>query len=165
MESLVRRPVERIALIHPGSGGRNKCWELDGFLRLAAALEDLGVGVVFVTGPVELDVLGDSLPQVLGGRPTIAGVSLTEVTALCAAADLCIGNDSGFSHLAAAASDCIVLVIFGRTDPAVWRPLGERVRVLGGLGRWPSFEEVLTRARDDSAFQVPAQRRGRREHD
>jgi len=40
-----------------------------------------------------------------------------------------IGHDSGISHLAAAAgANCILL--FGPTDPDVWAPENENVRVL-----------------------------------
>jgi len=40
-----------------------------------------------------------------------------------------LGHDSGISHLAAAAgARCILL--FGQTDPAVWAPLNEKVRIL-----------------------------------
>jgi heptosyltransferase III len=40
-----------------------------------------------------------------------------------------IGHDSGISHLAAAAgANCILL--FGPTDPDVWAPQNENVRVL-----------------------------------
>jgi heptosyltransferase-2 len=40
-----------------------------------------------------------------------------------------IGHDSGISHLAAAAgANCILL--FGPTDPSVWAPMNENVRVL-----------------------------------
>src|SRR4029077_305503 len=40
-----------------------------------------------------------------------------------------IGHDSGISHLAAAAgANCILL--FGPTDPDVWAPMNENVRVL-----------------------------------
>ena len=42
---------------------------------------------------------------------------------------LFIGHDSGISHLAAAAgANCVLL--FGPTDPAVWSPANENVRVL-----------------------------------
>ncbi len=40
-----------------------------------------------------------------------------------------IGHDSGISHLAAAAgAKCILL--FGPTEPEVWAPLNENVRVI-----------------------------------
>jgi ADP-heptose:LPS heptosyltransferase len=67
---------------------------------------------------------------------------LTAVAHRLAAANLYIGNDSGITHLAAA-TGCNVVAIFGTTDPRVWAPFGERVRVLGGPGLWPTLEEVI----------------------
>jgi heptosyltransferase III len=40
-----------------------------------------------------------------------------------------VGNDSGISHLAAAIGVPSV-VLFGPTNPVVWRPLGPRVVIL-----------------------------------
>src|SRR5207249_5718686 len=51
-----------------------------------------------------------------------------------------IGHDSGISHLAAAAgANCLLL--FGPTDPNVWTPRNENVRVLGApSGRLSDLE-------------------------
>jgi heptosyltransferase-3 len=62
------------------------------------------------------------------GLPTIAQLELAEVGALARLARGFVGNDSGVSHLAAAAG-APGLAIFGPTDPARWRPLG-RTRVI-----------------------------------
>ena len=56
-----------------------------------------------------------------------------------------VGHDSGISHLAAAAgAKCVLL--FGSTDPAVWAPEGENVRVIrapdGDMNQLP-LEPVL----------------------
>jgi ADP-heptose:LPS heptosyltransferase len=42
-----------------------------------------------------------------------------------------VGNDSGVTHLAAAAG-APTLSLFGPTDPALWAPIGTSVRVLRG---------------------------------
>jgi ADP-heptose:LPS heptosyltransferase len=42
---------------------------------------------------------------------------------------LFIGHDSGVSHLAASWG-APTLALFGPTDPAVWAPVGPRVRVV-----------------------------------
>jgi heptosyltransferase III len=65
-----------------------------------------------------------------------------------------LGHDSGISHLAAAAgARCILL--FGPTDPAVWAPTNENVRILlapaGDLSRldvdlvWAALDQELMR--------------------
>ena len=70
---------------------------------------------------------------------------LYELALWLASARLYIGNDSGITHLAAAVGAPVV-AIFGPSDPAVWGPRGDRVRVLGGRGQWPETEEVLASA-------------------
>jgi len=60
-----------------------------------------------------------------------------------ARARLYIGNDSGITHLAAAAG-CPTLAIFGPTNPAVWAPRGANVRVIQGKEGFPTAEEVLS---------------------
>ena len=56
---------------------------------------------------------------------------LYELACWLAKARLYIGNDSGITHLAAAVGTP-VLALFGPTDPEVWAPRGQNVRV----GRW-----------------------------
>ncbi len=46
-----------------------------------------------------------------------------------ARARIYIGNDSGITHLAAAAGAPVV-ALFGPTDPSVWAPRGDRVRIV-----------------------------------
>jgi ADP-heptose:LPS heptosyltransferase len=53
-------------------------------------------------------------------------------------ARLYIGNDTGYSQLAAAAG-VPTLVLFGPSDDRIWRPWGERVRVVRGSR---TFEEI-----------------------
>jgi ADP-heptose:LPS heptosyltransferase len=59
----------------------------------------------------------------------VANAPLLIVAALARRARGYLGNDSGLSHLAGLA-DVPTLALFGPTDPALWRPLGLRVRVL-----------------------------------
>jgi heptosyltransferase III len=67
--------------------------------------------------------------RIPGHFRTAAGLSLPETAALLASARAWLGNDSGPSHLAALCGTPST-VLFGPTDPRVWRPLGERVRVI-----------------------------------
>ena len=66
---------------------------------------------------------------------------LYDLACWLASARLYIGNDSGITHLAAAAG-APVLALFGPTDPAVWAPRGPNVRV----GRWKEREEDVVAA-------------------
>jgi len=57
--------------------------------------------------------------------------NLYELACWLGRARLYVGNDSGITHLAAAAG-APVLALFGPTDPSVWVPRGPNVRV----ARW-----------------------------
>ena len=139
--------VERVVLIHPGSGSRRKCWALANFFFLANELISCRIGVVFIVGPVERELFTAEELESIRARPYIELPSLEELIDLVAAADLCVGNDSGFCHLAAAVPGSRVLALFGATDPRVWRPLGRCVQVAGSVGEWPDTNTVLERAR------------------
>jgi ADP-heptose:LPS heptosyltransferase len=53
---------------------------------------------------------------------------LYELARWLAGARLYVGNDSGITHLAAAVGTP-VLALFGPSDPGIWAPRGENVRV------------------------------------
>jgi heptosyltransferase-3 len=104
------------AVIHPFSGSPRKNWPLENFRELARQLEDempvrwcSGLEDPLIEGAVRFD-------------------DLYELARWLARARLYIGNDSGITHLAAAVGTP-VLALFGPTDPAVWAPRGEHVRV------------------------------------
>ena len=123
-------------VIHPGSGGRQKNWPLENFRAIADELERRGRRVVWCTGPAE-----EHLPQL---RPSLAPMSLSNLGRTLARARLYIGNDSGITHLAAAAG-CPTLAIFGPTNPAVWAPKGGNVCVIRGKQGFPTAQEGLSR--------------------
>jgi heptosyltransferase III len=117
-------PVERgdFAVIHPFSGSARKNWPPERFRELAARLP---IPVRWCAGPDEA----------LDGA--VRFDNLYELAKWLARARVYIGNDSGVTHLAAAAGAPAV-AIFGPTDPAVWAPRGERV----GVVRAGSLEEI-----------------------
>jgi heptosyltransferase-3 len=71
--------------------------------------------------------------------------NLYELACWLRTARLYIGNDSGITHLAAAAGVPVV-AIFGPTDPAVWAPRGDRVRIVSGNLDEITVEQVLKAA-------------------
>jgi len=123
-------------VIQPGSGGPHKNWPLDNFRAVADELTRRGRRVVWCTGPAE--------DQMQGLSPSLPPMSLASLGKTLARARLYIGNDSGITHLAAAAG-CPTLAIFGPTDPAVWAPRGENVSVIQGKDGFPTAQEVLVR--------------------
>lgn len=116
------------AVIHPFSGSARKNWPMLKFRSLAEHLPD---PVAWCAAPHEP----------LAGAVKIE--DLYELACWLAGARVYIGNDAGITHLAAAAGTPVV-AIFGPTDPAVWAPRGERVRVVAGDLEQISVDEVLS---------------------
>ncbi|MGA2213983.1 MAG: glycosyltransferase family 9 protein, partial [Bryobacteraceae bacterium] len=121
------------AMIHPFSGSERKNWPLDRFRELALRL---ALPVRWCAGPEE------TLPRELMSD-ALRFENLYELARWLRSARVYIGNDSGITHLAAAVGTPVV-AIFGPTDPAVWAPRGERVRVVSGI----AVDEVLGVARE-----------------
>lgn len=109
-------------MLFPGSGSATKNWSEKRFARLALEIEDrMGMRPLAVLGPAEENFhpLFDDF-----GIPAVSMLSLATVASLAGFAAGFVGNDSGVSHLAAAAGASGV-VLFGPTDPERWRPLGQ----------------------------------------
>jgi ADP-heptose:LPS heptosyltransferase len=120
----------RAIVLHPGAGSPAKVWP--GFARLARRLQAAGTPVVVTTGPADARVLDAvAVDGEAPGSALAPDLPLPRLLALCAAARAFVGNDSGPSHLAALAG-CPTVAVFGPTDPRLFRPLGPRVRVVGG---------------------------------
>jgi ADP-heptose:LPS heptosyltransferase len=122
-------PAKKLIVIHPGSGGRHKCWQLGNFLALAKVLTAEGNQVVFLLGPAELErFIHTEFEDISEAGICMTDLSLAEVLAVLSCADAFIGNDSGISHLAAALG-VKTMAIFGPTNPAVYKPLGPAVTI------------------------------------
>lgn len=119
--------------IHPGSGGRSKCWPLEKYLSLAEKLRERhDAAVLMLSGPAEGAVLTEEIGEFSsrhGGVIHILNEDLGTVAALLARCAYYIGNDSGISHLAAAVG-VPAFVLFGPTDPDIWKPVGRAVKVI-----------------------------------
>jgi ADP-heptose:LPS heptosyltransferase len=106
-------------VIQPFSGGQRKNWPLEHYRELASRLPGK---VQWCAGPEE--TLEDA----------VRFDNLYDLACRLGGARLYIGNDSGITHLAAAAG-APVIALFGPTDPAVWAPRGERVCVVATPAR------------------------------
>jgi heptosyltransferase-3 len=119
-------------IVHPGSGSRDKCWPTERFVKVIEKLKRKKREVRVVIGEVEherftANQIG-SLEKAAGGavrRPATYVELFNELRT----ASLFIGNDSGPSHLAGSMG-LPTVALFGPTDPAVWKPMGPKVRVL-----------------------------------
>jgi ADP-heptose:LPS heptosyltransferase len=110
------------AVIHAVAAAPEKTWRADGFLAVAARLQQEGLEPVFIGGAA------DDLAPFRAYR-TMAGAPLAEVKTLLARAALFVGNDSGPAHIAAAFGVPSV-VVFGPADPAIWGPWRTVSRVI-----------------------------------
>ncbi len=127
--------------VHPGSGGRRKCWPAALFADTASRL---GLGVVLLEGPADGEACRLFMSEVRGvSLAHAAGLTVPQAASILARCAAYLGNDSGMTHVAAALGIPTVAV-FGPTDPAVWAPRGRRVRVVAGAaGAWPPSTAVL----------------------
>ncbi len=120
---------EKIVVIHPGSGGLHKCWHLDNFLTIAKELGREKMEVVFLLGPAETDRFSKAtIEKITSVAKCLTHLPLTQLLGLLTCADGFVGNDSGITHLAAG-SGARTMVVFGPTDPNLYRPLGPAVTV------------------------------------
>jgi ADP-heptose:LPS heptosyltransferase len=118
----------RVVAMAPG-GGVNprtrfplKRWPVASFVALARRIVgELDARVLILGLPEETAPFG---AEALPGMVTASG-DLRVAGALLARADVCVANDGGLLHLAAAAGTPTV-GIFGPTDPMVWGAAGRR---------------------------------------
>jgi heptosyltransferase-2 len=126
------RHATRLQLaLHPGSGSERKNWPEAKWAELLARLvRETDAMLLLVGGAAEgnrPDRLAAGLPP---GRVQVArDLPLAELAGRLAGCDAFIGHDSGITHLAAAV-DLRGLVLWGGTVQAVWRPRGERMKIL-----------------------------------
>jgi hypothetical protein len=124
--------AHRYILLHPGSGGRAKCWPQEQYSLLAGLLARRRTYAVRVLlGPVELDTWPAALVASVRAAGGVLTPSSDELVALLAGAALLIGNDAGPGHLAALLGTP-TLTLFGPASSDIWRPLGAGARVLQG---------------------------------
>jgi heptosyltransferase III len=122
---------ESLAAIHPGSGGEKKNWPVDKFAALSRWLVDeLDMQLVLVQGEADEGAVAGVIKRLEGRPVTVArGFKLPELAAVLERCALFVGNDSGITHVAAAVG-VPTISLFGPVSPPVWRPIGERVRVI-----------------------------------
>jgi heptosyltransferase-3 len=122
-----------VLALHPGSGSEKKNWPIENWIDLAKTFLNGRVPfptIIFVSGEADEKEM-EQLRAVFGSEPRVAFAHALPLPHLAAILERStfIGHDSGISHLAAAAgAPCLIL--FGPTDPGVWAPKNQNVRVL-----------------------------------
>ena len=124
--ALARHPLH-LVLAQGAAYGPAKRWPEENFRAVAACWVRHG-GVVSVVGSSKERAVGDA---VLAGLPQnkcfnfCGGTTLNQLMVLLKNAALCVANDSGVMHLAAALGTPGVAV-FGPTDPAATAPVTDK---------------------------------------
>jgi hypothetical protein len=133
VEVLDRHGIElskKLIVLHPGSGGREKCWHLENFVSIARELRCRDYEVLFLLGPAEEERLAPSdKVRMQNAAECLTHLSLTQVIGVLSGADAFVGNDSGVTHLAAGMG-LRTFAMFGPTDPALYKPVGRAVTLL-----------------------------------
>ncbi len=116
--------------VAPGSGSAAKNWPVEGYAALIRHWIKRKGNVLLFAGPADEQPVAE-LSALLNNVEmfVIRDEPLARVAALLERCEAFVGNDSGLAHIAAAVRTPTV-VIFGPTDPAVWRPLASKVKAL-----------------------------------
>ena len=131
---LAEQPAEKdarpLVALHPGSGSPRKNWPAGNWQRLGDRIASGGARLLLIGGEADdsaLDTLARSLSV---HAPLVArNLPLPTLSALLAGCSAYFGHDTGISHIAAATGIPSTL-LFGPTDPSVWAPVGEHVRII-----------------------------------
>lgn len=128
----IDRDAVRLIALHVGAGGVAKQAPAKVFLNeLEKIKTDQPLHLLLIQGYADCKAV-DSFRQILPkyiSCTIVQNKSLRKVAALLQRCDGYIGNDSGISHIAAAVG-CKSTVYFQASDPRMWAPKGEGVRVL-----------------------------------
>jgi ADP-heptose:LPS heptosyltransferase len=114
---------EKFCVIHAGSGSAQKNWPFKRFMQVADVLRKQGKKIVWIKGPAE------GALEFPDNDRIVKNPLLSLLAALLERSEMFLGNDSGIAHLAACVG-CPSLVLFGPSDPQVWSPRGDRVRIV-----------------------------------
>jgi heptosyltransferase III len=133
-EDFLRGMPRPILALHPGSGSETKNWPIENWIEFGndlLGLDKFRGSLVIVSGEADEERSRELETNWKNDRVQVArNLPLPALAAVLEQATF-VGHDSGISHLAAAAgAKCVLL--FGPTNPEVWAPLNENVRVIRG---------------------------------
>jgi ADP-heptose:LPS heptosyltransferase len=116
-----------LALLVPGASARRpeKRWPAWAFGELAAALVARGFDVAVVGAAQESPLARVILSRAPGARDLTGATDLPALARLGAAASVAVGNDTGPSHIVAAAGAPLVSLFSNASDPALCAPRGQ----------------------------------------
>ena len=142
IRTLLENSAKMIAL-HPGSGSETKNWPIENWIKLGDVLLANDHCLTIIAGEADMARIQRLKMAWEENRVRfVENVPLPHLAALLEGSFF-IGHDSGVSHIAAAAG-ARCLLLFGRTDPAIWAPANENVTVLRAPGGKMERLEVET---------------------
>lgn len=120
------------ALLIPGASPQHpgKRWPVERYGALAKALIGEGMQVAVVGGPGEAGLAAAIQTEAPGAVDLTSRTRLAQLAGLGARAALAVGNDTGPTHLVAAAGAPTAVLFSGESDPALCAPRGRRTEVL-----------------------------------
>lgn len=149
-------------VLQPTSRWQFKCWEED---KVAATIDRLALSnrkVILTAGPDDNELAMVERIQAQCHSPhviSLAGqLSLPQLAALIARAQLFIGVDSAPMHMAAAL-DTPCIALFGPTKLQHWRPWGDNNKVIwaGDYGPLPLPDSIDTRTEQRYLSAIPVE--------
>jgi glycosyl transferase family 9 (putative heptosyltransferase) len=109
-----------LVLVHPGASGPSKRWAVEGFASVIRTLSLIERATVVVhEGPSDAGPVGELLARV-PAAVRLDNPSLPCLAGALAHATVCLGNDSGVTHLAASVGAPTIALCTERT--LAWRP-------------------------------------------
>jgi ADP-heptose:LPS heptosyltransferase len=118
---IYRIDEDRLALLHPSTAFATKQWAPENYARIAEYFAAMRITRVAVATPAEAETLAKMVESSRVSIFPFDDLTLPQITALAARAEVFIGNDSGIAHIAAAVGTPTV-VVFGSSNRDHWRP-------------------------------------------
>ena len=148
---------ERFALLIPGASAHRpgKRWPATRYGELAAWLVQRGLDVGVIGGALEAEAARTILAAAPSARDLTTRTDFTQIAALGARAALAVGNDTGPTHLVAAAGAPTLVLFSAESDPALCAPRGRLTQILQS----PRLDDLSAAAVETAAetlLNVPA---------
>ncbi|MFL6540624.1 MAG: glycosyltransferase family 9 protein [Chthoniobacterales bacterium] len=119
----------RMIALHPGSGGERKNWPIQQWIELATQLARNG-SLLLIGGEADQERIAALRAKLPNEQFALAeNLPLPHLAAVLERCAVFLGHDSGISHIAAAVGTPSIL-LFGPTDPQIWAPTNNNVRVI-----------------------------------
>jgi len=124
---------KKIITIHPGAGKIGNRWPVENFARVGNVLaRDCDAQLLITWGTGEENLGRELCSLITEPFLSVTNNDIRKVAALLSCSTLFLCNDTGVMHLAAATGVPLV-VLFGPTNPAEWKPIGEQFVAIRGI--------------------------------